>query len=1102
MFDVLSSIWPDLDSRASKTTPHRFSLSDDAAIETVLTEIPLFCVGIMAFGVFTFFLIQRRFSLLATYLFLSSAFGFGAGIFDLSQVLERGVNKMAEGTGTDTVTALLNTREIFLAISTGFRFIFMWEFAATRPRWDPLPRAADSIQALMNQPLIMLHSASWDRWGLTGYVLKWSTLGMSIVIPVLQIVWRITTDHPTAIYVAEGTLEITASSIFILKLLLNTAFAPPNQTGTAFLWYMVPLAAFFLFMTIGVINLIYFAFTETLLGRFLLAIGMYTLILYVLVFAFFNSPSRSRPGSIASTRRSNRDTELWGSANEKNPNPIIRQPSVIPYVAPPPPPRPSRNSTMSRIASYLSPRRPSRPQSLYSTASSMRFFDMDPERGGGGGGPPSSNSGSKLSDTVEVLSPHVSELKRDGQGPWGGSQYTADSAAPSPSTAASQSRMPMRPETSEVVIFPTISEKSSGEDVRGTSPDRDRNDSNSSSNATRPATEISLGSYYMPYTNSAAASSYLMPQMPAARPRTPESPIYGLEGLIDPRDRRVIPFTPMTMASSTAEPMTARGDLRMPSTDFSLSYSSRHGSGTSIDELLRQQNELDKSIAALRLFSPRSSFATTVQDNRPESGTVDPMPSGAPSDTNSVVVKVIPSRGTSTSDMSGKMTAASGESSFSLSVFPAPPPNGGVSASPSPLPSAVPRSPLLAQQQTYSEPKRSSLIVQAPLGVTSSPMALSPLPMGLSLSPMGGISPTLSNSASPTRGRTEDFPQSVTLQPPQPGGSALSSPTTPSSRGGRIQSGGTQYDVTSFIVPRSFEAASKLAGLASPVRESPMMPVLPNTPVTPQVMPSTPMTAGMPMPVTPSQPMPMSPVTPMPNSGRMQSEMTQFDVTSFIGNLTSPGNETTASPLQVNVERTAIPSQAFPSSVSSRPSTGEESIARGPTLPSNPSPTNRSRSPPRSNSLPEEGSTIGVIETAPSGPILRPLRLTSGGPPVTTAPPVEARPTRHVRISSVAKEVAPLKPLILGSGPGPGLPPRSAIKPTAHNRSNSFNMPPTSYAMPPGPRRQGSNNSLRPAKPLVISVPRPLAQDSVEDSGAYERPRAVPVISQEDIGPL
>ncbi|KAI4523529.1 hypothetical protein K525DRAFT_236754 [Schizophyllum commune Loenen D] len=211
----------------------------------------------MAFGVFTFFLIQRRFSLLATYLFLSSAFGFGAGIFDLSQVLERGVNEMAEGTGTDTVTALLNTREIFLAISTGFRFIFMWEFAATRPRWDPVPRAADSIQALMNQPLIMLHSASWDRWGLTGYVLKWSTLGMSIVIPVLQIVWRITTDHPTAIYVAEGTLEITASSIFILKLLLNTAFAPPNQTGTAFLWYMVPLAAFFLFMTIGVINLIY-----------------------------------------------------------------------------------------------------------------------------------------------------------------------------------------------------------------------------------------------------------------------------------------------------------------------------------------------------------------------------------------------------------------------------------------------------------------------------------------------------------------------------------------------------------------------------------------------------------------------------------------------------------------------------------------------------------------------------------------------------------------------------------------------------------------------------------------------------------------------------
>ncbi|KAL1749050.1 hypothetical protein HDZ31DRAFT_28231 [Schizophyllum fasciatum] len=553
----------------------------------------------------------------------------------------------------------------------------------------------------------------------------------------------------------------------------------------------------------------------------------------------------------------------------------------------------------------------------------------------------------------------------------------------------------------------------------------------------------------------------------------------------------------MTVASSTAEPATARDLRRMPSPDFSVGYSSQRGSGTSIDELLRQQNELDKSIAALRLFSPRSSFAPTLRDNRPESGTVDPMPSGAPSDSASVVVKVIPSRGTSTSDMSGKTTAASGQSSFSLSVFPAPPPaSGGVSASPSPLPSARPLSP-------PAQPRASLVVPSSPLGATSSPMGLSPLPMGLSLSPLGGISPTLSNH-SPTRGRTEDFPQSVTLQPPKPGESALSSPATPTSRGGRVQSGGTQYDVTSFIVPRSFEGAGRLAGLASPARDSPMVPVtpvaeqrLPNTPVTPQVMPSTP---GQ--PVTPSQPIPMSPVTPLPNSGRMRSEVTQYDVTSFIGNLTSPGNETTASPLPVNVERTAIPSQAFPTSVgSSRPSTVEQSSSSGPSLPSHPAvTTERARTPPRSNSLPEESSTSAAADAAPSGPILRPLRLTSGGPPVTNAPPVEPRPTRHVRISSVTKEVAPLKPLFLGGGPG--LPPRSAIKPTAHNRSNSYGVPPTSYGMPPGPRRQGSNNSLRPAKPLVISVPRPLAQEGEDDSGAYERPRAVPNISQEDNGPL
>lgn len=1050
MFDILSQIFVSRATAISIST-HRFSLSDDAAIETILTEIPLFGVGLMGFGVFTFFLIQKQFNLSATYLFLSSAFAFGAAIFDLSQVLERGVDEMNDGTGVQSVSVLLNTREVFLAISTGLRFVFMWEFVSTRPRWDPVPRPHNSLQALINQPLDMLHSASWDRWGLTGYVLKWSTLGMSIAIPVLQIVWRITAEDANAVYVSDGTLEITAASIFILKLLLNTAFAPPSKTGSAFMWYLVPLSVFFLFMAIGVMNLIYFAFTETLLGRFLVAIGMYTLILYILVFVFYDCSPRSRPGSVASSRRSNRDTELWGSSSEKTPNPVVRQPSVIPYIPPPAPPRPSRNSAVSRLASWISPRRPSRPQSLYShnSTSALRHFEMDPERDGS----PSTASESKLSDTVEVLSPRVSELKRDGQGQWGGSQYTSGSAAPSPSTADSHGRMPTGPEASGVVVFPAISEKGSSEENVRSSPEQSRSSPDSSSRMARPGTEISLGSYYTPYTNSAAPSSFLMPQMPAARPRTPDSPIYGLEGLIDPRDRRVIPFTPQTVASSTAEPMASRDFRGMPSPDFSLQSSSQRGSGTSIDELLRQQSELDKSIAALRLFSPRSSAATMSRYTPPESGTVDPMPSVPPSERASTVVKITPSRGTSSSEMSGKMTAASGQSEFSLSVFPAPP----ASAAVSPMPGGL--SPF-------------------PGGVSPAPGSVSPARSNMSPAPWAA-SP-MYDGVSPTRGRTEDFPQSVTLQPPKPGESALSSPATPSSRGGRIQSNGTQYDVTSFIVPRSFEASGHLAGLASPMTLQP----LPNTPITPQQLPAS--------PVTPQR-LPNSPLTPLPTPGRMRSEVTQYDVTSFIGDLTSPEKGATASSFRKTGQRAITP--PFPVSVGgSRPSTseGEDVVLTESPLPIDQTPSEeRPQSPSDDRSSEAEASSSGVTPS-PVAPVLRPLRLTSGGPPVTHAAPTEPRPSRHVRISSVTKDVPPLRPLLLGTGPG--LPPRSAIKPTLHNRSNS-------YGMPPGPRRQGSNTSLRPAKALVISIPRPLPQDGEleDDSGAYERPRAAPpVFSQED----
>jgi len=92
---------------------------------------------------------------------------------------------------------------------------------------------------------------------------------------------------------------------------------------------------------------------------------------------------------------------------------------------------------------------------------------------------------------------------------------------------------------------------------------------------------------------------------------------------------------------------------RIPDSDNPLNVSPQ-GSITSIDELFRQQTELDKSIDALRLFSVQTHFSSIVAG--PSDGTVS-----------TVATR---SRSTLTSP---KTESLSNRSDFSLSVFPAPP---------------------------------------------------------------------------------------------------------------------------------------------------------------------------------------------------------------------------------------------------------------------------------------------------------------------------------------------------------------------------------------------------------------------------------------------
>jgi hypothetical protein len=48
---------------ASPALAAKLVLSDDATVEALLTDIPLFCAGILAFGLSTFFLFMKRFNL-------------------------------------------------------------------------------------------------------------------------------------------------------------------------------------------------------------------------------------------------------------------------------------------------------------------------------------------------------------------------------------------------------------------------------------------------------------------------------------------------------------------------------------------------------------------------------------------------------------------------------------------------------------------------------------------------------------------------------------------------------------------------------------------------------------------------------------------------------------------------------------------------------------------------------------------------------------------------------------------------------------------------------------------------------------------------------
>ncbi|KAJ7446395.1 hypothetical protein B0H11DRAFT_377293 [Mycena galericulata] len=578
------------------------SLTNNASLEYVLSDIPFFCVGLTALAVFSFLVVMRRVNLPAMYLYTSSLLAFGAAILDLIQILIRGTTDTDENIGLASVTGLVDAREVGLALAFGFRFLYLWALVAQRPRHES--RRGSQVDPLFSES--RLHSASWERWGTLGFILKYTLLGSVISIPILQILWRIATGF-SPVYIAESTVQIAVSALLITKLMLNIYLSTMGPWWRPFAPYIVPFIALMISTGIGTGNLLYFKFSETTLGRFLQAIETYSLILSLLIVTFYKFP---RYVPEAARKRSSFFTGL--PPKSEDPAfpvlPPVIEPSVI-DIRPP-----TRPSSISRISSWINTRRSPRPnsgeQKLWNAGDAELGISTEVR------------AKTPEASVQEQMSPRV-EVVEEAQRP-----------SLSVFTTNPQVLVPPTPNTLEVATPSTVN---------------------------RPFTGVSFASYYGMATNARLTMPNVSPGDDETR--NTESPIYGLNGIVTNADRAT-PESPIVFE-------------RPPSSLAPPSPSAQRDSANSFDELLRQQTELDKSIAALRLFSPTMTTISLPPPPEPENNN-----------------KSSDDLSRSFSISSAKSVSARSE--FSLSIFPNPPPVDRSSIFPDSLPMIRARDPPFA----------------------------------------------------------------------------------------------------------------------------------------------------------------------------------------------------------------------------------------------------------------------------------------------------------------------------------------------------------------------------------------------------------------------
>lgn len=660
-------------------------------VELILSDVPFISAGMLAFGVSAFFLIIRHFTLSIVCLYFSVLLSFAAVVIDLTQILIRDMIQV-------TVHSLITAREVFLALSLGLRFLFYWLYVSEPPIGEP---QSPSFQNRRNNFLTLsshynIHSGNWARWGVSGWYAKVALLAAIPAITALQVIWRVIRRYHIygSVYAVDVTLEVVLSISLLLKLLFNTVPTSSISQSHTFREYGCPILALMFNIGISVGNLFLFAFTESILGRLLQAVELCILIVFMMILLFFR---HKKTPAIFKTRDS----------------------ALLKFKLP----EQARESTFR-----LSPLVTSTPRvtTLFSSENQSRSINPDVTRHSvlatvscAPWVPWSMAHGQSNQDEEKAKLWDQNEAGKEALDP---SDVGKGSAGNQSMTSAASITDKVSTEWRDIVNDSVLnSSRLSMSDVHSTGTG-----SCHAARADIPARSHPLKLQTMslitipPTATSSNENRTTVIMTAPPDPPAQDSPIYAIKG-----------FTPRPQ--------------QVPN--------SQHSSSRSLEELLKLQIELDKTIATLRLFSPSSPISHSPISASPSS------PSSSSSDSNQAEQL----RQSSSTDVRTL-------SDISLSSFPSPP---WLASWPASLPAPVPAAKLRSKEDRLARLRLGQDSISDTLG-----LPLPRIPAALADMPSSPHSDLTSDSS---------YQEGNRIFPADAG------------RSYRFDSGGTQYEITSFI---------------------------------------------------------------------------------------------------------------------------------------------------------------------------------------------------------------------------------------------------------------------------------------------------------------